>query len=117
MSARVPNFVKQNGKTPSKEKKSGFLSKLDKKSKESDKEKELTEKEAMQMKQQRYVQMPHPASFSTLYQLHQMQTTQNTVSKKGNFSRHNSQPEQFNMWHTKSYESGISKKFLNLGES
>lgn len=86
-----------------------LFSKKDNKSKE--KEKDLKDKEPVPPKQRlSFAQMPHPASFSTLYQLHQMQNGMlGTISKKGNFHRHNSQPEPHNMWHTKSYESGIGK--------
>lgn len=109
--ARVPNFAKQNGKTNGtiSEKKTSFFGKKDNKSKE--KEREVKEKETVQPKQRpSTVQMPHPASFSTLYQLHQMQNgTLGTVSKRGTYQRHNSQPEPYNMWHAKSYESGIGK--------
>lgn len=109
--ARVPNFAKQNGKTNGtiSEKKTSFFGKKDNKSKE--KEKDVKEKETVQPKQRpSTVQMPHPASFSTLYQLHQMQNgTMGTVSKRATYQRHNSQPEPYSMWHAKSYESGIGK--------
>lgn len=108
MRARVPNFAKQ-GLKPMKDKKGIFSSKFDKKAKEP--EREVQESSAF--KQQRrpsVAQMPHPASFSTLYQLHQMQNgIFDPNSKKANFQRHNSHPEHFNMWQAKSYESGISK--------
>lgn len=110
MRARVPNFAKQ-GLKPMKDKKGIFSSKFDKKAKETDRDRDVQESSAL--KQQRrpsVAQMPHPASFSTLYQLHQMQNgTFDANSKKSNFQRHNSHPEHFNMWQAKSYESGISK--------
>lgn len=122
MRARVPNFAAKangNGKTNGtiSEKKTGFFGKKDSKSKEKEKEKEKEPKEAVTPPKQRpsYAQMPHPASFSTLYQLHQMQNgMMDTISRRGTFQRHNSQPvpvhPQYNMWHAKSYESGIGKK-------
>jgi hypothetical protein len=105
------------------EKKMSFFgSKKDSKSKEKEKEKELKElkekelreketKESVSPKQRpSFSQMPHPASFSTLYQLHQIQNgMMGTMSRKGNFQRHNSQPDAYNMWHAKSYESGIGE--------
>jgi hypothetical protein len=123
MKARVPNFAKANGKATVNEKKSSgfFSSKKDSKSKEKDKEKEkdvkdkekekdAKDKESSSPKQRSppVAHMPHPASFSTLYQLHQMQNGMLTGTMKHNgiFHRHNSQPEPF-MWHAKSYESGI----------
>lgn len=119
--ARVPNFAaKANGKTNGtiSEKKTSFFGKKDNKSKdkEKEKEKEKEPKETVTPPKQRpsYAQMPHPASFSTLYQLHQMQNgMMDTISRRGTFQRHNSQPvpvhPQYNMWHAKSYESGIGK--------
>lgn len=108
MRARVPNFAKistkPNGAIP--EKKTSFFGKKEIKAKE----KVLAEKGKLVVPKQRpsIVQMPHPASFSTLYQLHQMQNGMlGTVSKKDNFRRQLSQPESYSMWHTKSYESGI----------
>lgn len=89
------------------EKKTSFFGKKDNKSSK-EKEKETKDKESMSVAKQRpsFAQLPHPASFSTLYQLHQVQNA--TMSKKGNFQRHNSQPDaSYNMWHAKSYESGI----------
>jgi outer membrane biosynthesis protein TonB len=94
-----------------------FGSKKDSKSKDKEKEKEK-EKESKEPKEsvapkQRpsSVQMPHPASFSTLYQLHQIQNgMMGTMSRKqGTFQRHHSQPDAYNMWHAKSYESGIGE--------
>jgi hypothetical protein len=117
----VPNFVaKANTKTNGTvtEKKMSFFGKKDSKSKdkEKEKEKEKEPKEAVTPPKQRpsYAQMPHPASFSTLYQLHQMQNgMMDTMSRRGTFQRHNSQPvpvhPHYNMWHAKSYESGIGK--------
>ena len=112
MRARVPNFVKMNTKNNGtmNEKKTSFFGKKENKSK--DKEKDLKDKEIVLPKQRpSFVQMPHPASFSTLYQLHQMQNgTLGTVSKRGNFQRHKSQPEPYtssSIWHAKSFESGI----------
>lgn len=134
LKARVPNFAKAaaiaNGKTNGtiSEKKS-FFGKKDKDSnkskdkdkekekdlKEKEKEKDLKEKpESISPKQRPSVaQMPHPASFSTLYQLHQMQNGilhGGTMKPNGIFQRHNSTPEQYHMWHAKSYESGIGMK-------
>lgn len=107
--ARVPNFGKMNNKNNGtiNEKKTSFFGKKDFKTK--DKEKDYKEKDFVLPKQRSsFVQMPHPASFSTLYQLHQMQNgILDTASKRGNFQRHKSQPDQYNMWHAKSYESGI----------
>lgn len=102
----MPNFARQNAKSSVVEKKPGFLAKNDRKSKE--------EKDYSVAKQRpSQVQMPHPASFSTLYQLHQMQNglamPNGTVSKRAEFQRQHSQPENYYMWHAKSYESGISK--------
>lgn len=109
--ARVPNFAKVNTKTNGtiNDKKTSFFGKKEGKSK--DKEKDLKDKEVVLPKQRpSYAQMPHPASFSTLYQLHQMQNGMlGTVSRKANYQRHKSQPESYNMWHAKSYESGIGK--------
>jgi hypothetical protein len=55
-------------------------------------------------------QLPHPASFSTLYQLHQMQNglLNGTVKHNGIFQRHHSQPEPY-MWHAKSYGDGLGE--------
>lgn len=91
------------------------------KEKEKDKEKEKVEKEkekdvvkdkeASSPKQRPSVaQLPHPASFSTLYQLHQMQNgmLNGTMKHNGIFQRHNSQPEPY-MWHAKSYDNGLGK--------
>jgi len=107
--ARVPNFAKANTKSNGtiSDKKTSFFGKKESKSK--DKEKDLKDKEVVMPKQRpSFAQMPHPASFSTLYQLHQMQNGMlGTVSKRGNFQRHKSQPEPYSMWHAKSYESGI----------
>lgn len=114
--ARVPNFAKINTKSNGtiSEKKTSFFGKKESKSK--DKEKDLKDKELVLPKQRpSFAQMPHPASFSTLYQLHQMQNGMpGTVSKKGNFQRHKSQPEPYTMWHAKSYESGIGKMIENF---
>ncbi|CRK99486.1 CLUMA_CG012805, isoform A [Clunio marinus] len=102
--ARVPNFAKANGKSSGSgsEKKTSFFSKKDNKPKEKE------SKDASQKPRFSYAQMPHPASFSTLYQLHQMQTNGvGTVSKKASYHRHSSQPEPYNLWLAKSYESGI----------
>jgi hypothetical protein len=115
----VPNFAaKANAKSTGTvtEKKTSFFGKKESKSKDKDKEKEKEPKETVTPKQRpSYAQMPHPASFSTLYQLHQMQNgVMDTISRRGTFQRHNSQPvpvhPQYNMWHAKSYESGIGKK-------
>jgi len=143
MRARVPNFGKKqpttaavaaaaavvaptNGKsngTISEKKSSGFFSKSGSKSKEKEKEKEKDkkEKEASTSPKHRpsVAQLPHPASFSTLYQLHQMQngmlggTMNGTMNKNGTFMRHNSQPEPY-IWHAKSYESGIGESAFGL---
>lgn len=125
MRARVPNFVKeqQNGKIANGTvvEKKGFFSKSDKKPKEVEKEREKDSsssgnskgKETLTPRQRpSVVKMPHPASFSTLYQLHQMQNGMlGTVSKRTTFQRQNSQPEpHYPMWAAKSYESGIGKK-------
>lgn len=83
------------------DKKSSFLNKNgDNKSKEKDYSKQRPS----------FAQLPHPASFSTLYQLHQIQNgmLHGTISKQGAFHRHNSQHEPY-MWHAKSFESGIGK--------
>lgn len=121
----MPNFVAKAAKATAKtngtvsEKKMSFFGKKDSKSKdkEKEKEKEKETKESVTPPKQRpsYAQMPHPASFSTLYQLHQMQNgMMDTMSRRGTFQRHNSQPvpvhPHYNMWHAKSYESGIGKK-------
>lgn len=124
--ARVPNFGKQNGKIANGAvvEKKGFFSKSDKKPKEvvveKEKEKDNSSssnnskgKETLTPRQRpSVVKMPHPASFSTLYQLHQMQNGMlGTVSKRTTFQRHNSQPEpQYPVWAAKSYESGIGEK-------
>lgn len=112
MRARVPNFAKANASIKINEtineKKTSFFGKKESKPKEK-------EKDSTAPKQRlSYAQMPHPASFSTLYQLHQMQNGMlGTVSKRGSqggsFQRHNSQPEPYAMWHAKSFESGIGK--------
>lgn len=113
MRARVPNFAKMNGNNATSstvDRKSGFFSK--KQPKETiEKEKDPKSKESVTPKQrQSTVQMPHPASFSTLYQLHQMQNgAMGTISKKGTFQRHNSQPSDYSMCHAKSFESGIGE--------
>lgn len=122
MRARVPNFgAKANAKTNGtiNEKKMSFFGKKENKSKDKEKEKEKEPKEAVTpytppKQRPSYAQMPHPASFSTLYQLHQMQNgVMDTINRKGTFQRHNSQPvavhPHYNMWHAKSYESGIGK--------
>lgn len=130
MKARVPNFAKVNGNinnsnskvngTLNESKKISFFGKKDSsKSKEKEKEKEkekdvkdtkeVKDRESTSPKQRPSVaHMPHPASFSTLYQLHQMQNgvLNGTVKHNGNIHRHNSQPEPY-IWHAKSYESGI----------
>lgn len=116
--ARVPNFAKMNGNaiSSSSEKKGGFFSKIDRKPKEIvEKEKEPKSRDSVTPKhRQSTVQMPHPASFSTLYQLHQTQNgLVGTISKKGTFQRHNSQPE-YSMWHAKSFESGIGELTLDV---
>ena len=139
LKARVPNFAKGNGINSSNasskdsktvngtisEKKTSFFGiKKDTKSKdkekekekekepkEKEKEKEPKEKESGSPKQRPSVaHMPHPASFSTLYQLHQMQNgvVNGTLKHNGVYNRHYSQPEPY-MWHAKSYESGIGK--------
>jgi hypothetical protein len=105
---------------------SSFFSSKNKESKlkEKDKEKDKAEKvekekdapkdkELSSSKQRPSVaQMPHPASFSTLYQLHQMQNGMlNGTVKGGIYQRHHSQPEPY-MWHAKSYENGIGKCFF-----
>lgn len=121
MKARVPNFVKQNGKITNGTvvEKKGFFSKSDKKPKEVEKEEKKDStgnskgKETLTPRQRpSVVKMPHPASFSTLYQLHQMQNGMlGTVSKRTTFQRNNSQPEpHYPMWAAKSYESGIGEK-------
>lgn len=105
----MPNFARKNAKASVVEKKQGFLGKSDRKSKE--------EKDYVTGKQRpSQVQMPHPASFSTLYQLHQMQNGgKGPVNKREEFQRQSSQPENsmqgnpYYMWHAKSYESGISE--------
>lgn len=108
MRARVPNFgkvnvnnvnnVKNNGTLG--EKKPSIFSKVANK---------LKDKDPASKQRPSVAQLPHPASFSTLYQLHQMQNgTINHNSKNGIFQRHNSQPEPY-IWHAKSYESGIGK--------
>lgn len=117
----MPNFAKMNGNASSSsaEKKGGFFTKIDRKPKEIvEKEKELKTRDSVTPKhRQSTVQMPHPASFSTLYQLHQMQNgLVGTISKKGTFQRQNSQP-QYNMWHAKSYESGIGEFGLKRFET
>lgn len=101
--ARVPNFAKTKLKPNENlsDKKSSFLNKNgDNKSKEKDYSKQRPS----------FAQLPHPASFSTLYQLHQIQNgmLHGTISKQGAFHRHNSQHEPY-MWHAKSFESGIGK--------
>lgn len=103
----MPNFAKVIAKKTEtvNEKKTSFFSKKD-----NPKEKEKDSKEKQRSS---FSQMPHPASFSTLYQLHQIQNGMlGTVSKRGNFQRHNSQPEPYAIWHAKSFESGIGKKKL-----
>lgn len=128
--ARVPNFVaKANTKTNGTitEKKMSFFGKKDsnkskekEKEKEKEKDKDKESKESTPPKQRpSYAQMPHPASFSTLYQLHQMQNgMMDTMSRRGTFQRHNSQPvpvhPHYNMWHAKSYESGIGNILKNF---
>lgn len=94
------------------EKKTSFFGKKENKTKE--KEKDSKDKETVALKpRSSYPQMPHPASFSTLYQLHQIQNGMlGTVSKRGTFQRQHSQPEPYAMWHAKSFESGIGKKNL-----
>lgn len=81
------------------------------KDKDKEKEKDVKEKESVSPKQRPSIaQMPHPASFSTLYQLHQMQNgmPNGTIKHNAAFHRHFSHPDPY-MWHAKSYESGIGK--------
>lgn len=76
-----------------------------------EKEKDVVkDKESSSPKQRPSIaQMPHPASFSTLYQLHQMQNGMlNGTVKHGAYLRHHSQPEPY-MWHAKSFDNGIGK--------
>lgn len=104
--ARVPNFAKSNSKTNNSinDRKTSFFSKKDNKPKDKEKEKDTKEKELLPSLGKQQGSLAHPASFSTLYQLHQMQNrTVGTVNKK--IQRQNTEP--YNMWHAKSYESGI----------
>lgn len=90
--------------------KAGTKSK-DKEKEKVEKEKDLSqEKEVSGKSRPVSAQMPHPASFSTLYQLHQMQNgmLNGTVKNNGILKRQSSQPEPY-MWHTKSYDHGIGK--------
>ncbi|CAO1407305.1 unnamed protein product [Diamesa serratosioi] len=107
MRARVPNFGKVNVKSNGTlgEKKPSIFSKVASK---------LKDKDPASKQRPSVAQLPHPASFSTLYQLHQMQNGTinhpNHNSKNGIFQRHNSQPEPY-IWHAKSYESGIDTEY------
>lgn len=117
MRARVPNFAKSGKpKFTNNEKRTGFFSKKEIKIKDIEKERDFKDREALPPKQRpSFAQLPHPASFSTLYQLHQMQSgVLGTVSKRGNFQRQNSQPEPYSIWHSKSFESGIGKDVLKI---
>lgn len=111
MRARVPNFGKVNVKSNGTlgEKKPSIFSKVANK---------LKDKDPASKQRPSVVHLPHPASFSTLYQLHQMQngTINHNSKNNGIFQRHNSQPEPY-IWHAKSYESGIGKFFLSNFDS
>lgn len=92
MRARVPNF----GKSSKKDKKEKEKEKDKEKEKEKDKQKQMT-------LSKRPVQLSHPASFTSLYQLHQMQN--HTLSKQYHFNMLHQQPQfQF-----RSFESGIGE--------
>lgn len=100
--------------------KDGSKSKDKDKEKEKEKEKEKVEKEVVKeltppKQRPSYAQMPHPASFSTLYQLHQMQNglLNGTIKNQQRIFRHHSQPDPY-MHHAKSYDNGIGKKNLTI---
>ena len=119
MRARVPNFVKANGKmSNSVDINAAYIS--------GNNLKALREKEQQQSsKRMSLAHLAHPASLSSLHQLHQMHNSnsnyhQNNVDYKSPgysqnhyHSHHNmmqsQQQQQQYMWHARSYESGIGE--------
>lgn len=97
--------------------KDGSKSKEKEKVEKVEKDVVVKEKESTPPKQRpSYAQMPHPASFSTLYQLHQMQNglLNGTIKNQQRIFRHHSQPDPY-MHHAKSYDNGIGKREIKKG--
>lgn len=101
MRARVPNFVKANGK-PVVDINSNYIS-------SKNLNKAMKDKEQQQAtKRMSVAHLAHPASFTSLHQLHQMNNSSLYPLKHHQPAQSMMHQQQY-LWHARSHESGIGE--------